>query len=210
MKTETIKILATFTEPLLGTASANPAIQEEFIASKAPTASQAEEVAAVSVAESIAKATTIFPRDDDGLFLWDYQVRGFLKEAIGVLAELGEAPGLSKWTYKRAVDALVFVSPRKCRLLDQNLSLVTRADGTEQRPIRCTTMQGDRVALASSERLPAGTRIAFSVTLISGGEKAKLKVSRELLIEALNFGALRGLGQWRNGSFGRFSWEEVQ
>lgn len=211
MKTETIKLLITFTEPLLGTASANPDIQAEFIASKAPTTEAAtQEVAAIPVAEEVRKATTIFPKDELGLFLWDYQVRGFLKEAIGVLAELGDAPGLSKWTFKRAVDALVFVTPRACRLLTAGGGHITKADGTEQRPIRCSTMQGDRVAMASSERIAAGCKCQFSICLITGGEKAKLKIDRSLLIQALDYGSLRGLGQWRNGSFGRFTWKEIQ
>lgn len=210
MNLNILKVSATFIEPLLGTASGNPELHAEFISAKARSAEDsAEEVAAIPVDEQITKASTVFPRDEQGPFLWDYQVKGFLKEAIGTLAELGEVTGISKWTYKRTVDSLLFVSPRKVRL--------TAADGQPcsktvmlQRPLRAETMQGPRVALANSEQLPAGTRIAFEITRVEGGEKSKLKLSDETLRAALDYGALRGLGQWRNASFGRFSWEEVK
>ena len=54
----------TLTEEMLGTASANPEIHSEYIASKAPDAmSMEEEVAAIGAAEVEKKAMTVFPRD---------------------------------------------------------------------------------------------------------------------------------------------------
>ena len=80
---KTLKIRITFIEPILGTASANEDIYREFIASKAPDASTTEEeVAALGVEEYAEKQMTVFPRTEDGVpFLYDYQIKGFFKDA---------------------------------------------------------------------------------------------------------------------------------
>ena len=62
-----LNVRLTFINEVLGTASNNPAIQEEFIASNAPDAkSRKEEIEAVGVEEVIEKSKTVFPRDPDG------------------------------------------------------------------------------------------------------------------------------------------------
>jgi hypothetical protein len=208
MNTFTTRIVHTFTEPLLAFSSGNRAIQEEFIASKAENqAAMDEEVAAIpaTVDEQIEKATTVFPRDEESLHLWDYQIRGFFKEQFGALIDLGEITGLSKWAYKGAIHQFLMVSPRRIRLHKPDGSLWTKADGTVQRPLRATTMQGDRVALASSESLPPGTWLEYTVTLyLSKNDKAKTKIKPEWIKAAVDWGALHGFGQWRSGGWGRF------
>jgi len=59
--------------------------------------------------------------------------------------------------------------------------------------------QGERIALARSETCPAGTQMWFTVTCLWDYEK--------LLTEWLDYGRLRGLGQWRNSGKGRFTYE---
>jgi hypothetical protein len=54
--------------------------------------------------------------------------------------------------------------------------------------------------LARSDSAPAGTSIEFNLLILGG-------VSHKLLIEWLEYGKLRGLGQWRNAGWGRFSYE---
>ena len=72
-----------------------------------------------------------------------------------------------------------------------------------QRPLRAQTMQGERVALASSETIPAGSYVIFEIAmLLDSHEKA--------VIEALNYGTLRGFGQWRNSGKGRFHYEILE
>ena len=85
MKTLTVEL--TFTEDLLGTASANPDIHRDYIASKAPDAAKIEEeVAAIGVDGVEEKAMTVFPRTADGTpFLYDYQIRGTCKEVCGAM-----------------------------------------------------------------------------------------------------------------------------
>lgn len=78
-------IRITLTEELLGTASNDPKIHEDFIASKAPDApSREEEVEALGAEEVVQKGKTVFPRNSAGIpILWDYQVKGFLKDTVG-------------------------------------------------------------------------------------------------------------------------------
>lgn len=200
-----MKVKITLLDDMLGTTSANPDIHKEFIASRSADAKKMdEELAALPVEQLMEKAMTVFPRDADGTaILFDYQFKGFLKESIGALVELTDLPELrvnktklSKFTYKRVVDNVLFVFPRMIRL--------SPVSGTCTRPLRAATMQGDRVALATSEVVPAGT--TFEVEITSLCDAAPF---RKLIVSALDYGALKGLGQWRNSGKGRFTWEEI-
>ena len=73
---------------------------------------------------------------------------------------------------------------------------------TCQRPLRAQTAQGERVALAMSEEVPAGATMDITIKVL---DKALLPAIREWL----DYGELRGLGQWRNSGKGRFTWEEI-
>ena len=53
------------------------------------------------------------------------------------------------------------------------------------------------MSLANSEEIPAGSTIQFGVTLADPAHEA-------LLMEWLDNGFWRGLGQWRNSGKGRF------
>jgi len=225
-KTE-IKIAVTFTESVLGSLPGNPQLMEDYIVTKMAKdkgktpdivkKNSAEKIAAVSdpdtADERIEKATTVFARDEKGLFCWDYTWRGFLKESISVLIELGEASvkKLSKWSCKRSVDSLVFVAPRRIYFRDDKDRPIMQPESICERPLRASTMQGDRIALARSELLPAGTNCQFTITLLEGtNAKSNLAVlTKDSIIEALEYGAMKGYGQWRGGSFGRFSYKEL-
>lgn len=192
-----IKVRITFQEPLLGTAPQNAEIYSDFIGSKAPDATTlAEEVEALGVDAVAEKGMTVFPKDEDGTpILWDYQVKGFFKDACGMLARLkGQTESSKLKAYKKVIDGLIFVGPRSIKLNPAG------EIGVCQRPLRAQTMQGERVALASSEELPAGTTADFEVILLDESLEAVVR-------EWLDYGALRGIGQWRNSGKGRFSYE---
>lgn len=74
--------------------------------------------------------------------------------------------------------------------------------GVLERPLRGQTPQGERVALAKSETVPAGTRLEFDV-IVQDVEA----VTTEVLEEWFSYGQRRGLGQWRNGGWGAFTYE---
>jgi len=205
---EKINVHIKFIEGILGTASNNKEVYSKFIASKAPDASTLEEeVAAVGVDETIEQGTTVFPKLEDGTpFLYDYQIKGFFKDSCKMLSKLtkkdpatgkkGKAVNESSkiTAYKSVIDGLVFVVPRKIPFkYDGDISIC-------QRPLRAQTAQGERIALASSEEIPAGAEVQFQVICMSD-EHTKA------VIEWLEYGYFRGIGQWRNSSKGRFCYE---
>ena len=164
--------------------------------------------------ELIKKGTTIFPKDDTGLFLWDYQARGYFKESLAGLIELGivdAVAGLSKWTVKRAVDTFVFIRQRRAYYKDADMKVIKESTVTRQRTLRGTTQQGERICLASSQELPIGTNVEFDIDILAGfNPKSKMLIGPDAIIAALEYGSLKGLGQWRSGGWGRFSFEILE
>lgn len=200
-----IKVRLTFMDEALGTASGDKNIHAEFIASKAPDAPNrneriAEEIEAVGLDETIEKSMTVFPKDKDGNpFIWDYQIRGFFKDACSALQrckgeEFAKASCGIK-AYKKVIDGCIFINPRKI-MIDMNGGQM----GVCQRPLRGQTAQGERITLAASETVPEGSAIEFTIVRLPDAyEKA--------VIEWLEYGQFKGLLQWRNSGKGRFTYE---
>ena len=201
-----MRIKVTLVEGMLGTASANPDVHSEFIASKSADADKIkEELESLHADELAEKSMTVFPRDENGSpILYDYQFKGFLKETLGILLDFVESDckigkaKLSRWTFKKIVDNAVMVSPRKITLDMPEGGTITHC----VRPLRAETMRGERVALATSEEIPAGTIFECDITTLD-------KHLDELMVKCLDYGANKGIGQWRNSGKGRFAWEVV-
>ena len=194
----TMHVRLTFDEPLLGTSPANNEIYREFIGSKAPDAASVEDEVASLGADAVAeKGMTVFPRLEDGTpFLWDYQIKGFFKDACGVLRKVPGKRSSKIKAYKKEIDGLIFPQPRRIPLA---LSGPVREC---QRPLRAQTAQGERVSLSMSEEVPEGSAVEFDVVCLDDGQADNVR-------EWLDYGALRGIGQWRNSGKGRFTWEEL-
>lgn len=206
-----ITVIITLTDPMLGSWPANPDLHLEHVAKKSQDAEKIEqELAAMGANELLDKGTTVFARSSDGSgrpVLWDYQIRGFFKEAINALRDIPDSfvhreckkekgdKRLSKWSHKRTVDNLIFATPREILLHLPPGSAIEHCT----RSMRVITMQGERVCLATSEQVPAGTWFTCEITVLD----ARLD---DLIPECLNYGAFKGLGQWRNSGKGRFSW----
>lgn len=191
-----LKVRVNFFEEILGTASANPEIHAEFIASKAPDAvSREEEVEAIGADEVFEKGMTVFPRDEKGNpIAWDYQWKGFFKDAAGALRKVPGKVSSKIKAYKKEIDGLVFPEPRMIPIqFDDEMGIC-------QRPLRGQTAQGERIALASSESIPAGAYMEFEIRLLS-------KEHKDWILEMLDYGKLRGFGQWRNSGKGRFTYQ---
>lgn len=189
-----VHVKLTFTDDLLGTSSGNPELHREFIASKAPDAAKMEEeVAAIGVDAVEEKSMTVFPKLADGTpYLWDYQIRGFFKEICGAMRGIPGTKSSKVKAYKKKVDNTIFVEPREIPL---NLHGMKIADC--QRPLRASTMQGERIALANSEVCPQGTTCEFDVLCMVDEDV-------DMLREWLEYGKYKGIGQWRNSGKGRF------
>lgn len=204
-----IKVKLTFKEPILGTWPANPNVAREFIASKSPDATTVEDEIAALGADAVAdKGMTVFPRDPDGRpIFYDYQIKGFFKDSCGMLSRIGGKTETGKkkavnesgriTAYKKTIDGLIFVEPRMIPIVfDGEI-------GDCQRPLRAQTAQGELVSLTNSEEIPAGATCEFSIVLLDEShEKA--------VLEWMDYGSLRGIGQWRNSGKGRFDYEIVK
>lgn len=131
--------------------------------------------------------------------VWDYQIKGFLKDAIKALRRDPKSACAALKNYKGVIDGSVFVKPRQIVLnLPEGAKL-----GTCQRPLRAQTMQGERVALAQSEEAPAGTTMEFTVLTIAPGLE-------KVLDECFEYAQLRFMGAWRNSGKGTAVVEKVK
>lgn len=170
---------------LLGTVPKNKEIYTDFIATKNPSGVDNEEVATVEEIEE--KGWTGFHSDAEGIFVYDYFIKGFFKNAGNVLKDSLKIKAL-----RSKVNDYLFIAPRK-------IYVGKKVDGCIERPLRAQTMQGPRVTLIRSDFIKAGTVIEFVVNLLPHKE-----LDWNVVYELLQYGELQGLGQFRNGGYGRF------
>lgn len=193
-----MKVRLTFIEEVLGSAPTDKEIYATYIASKGPDAkTKEEEIEAIGEDEFLEKTMTVFPRTKDGRpMMWDYQVKGMFKNAGKAMGYVG---GKSKLTaYKSKIDNLVFINERKIPYILPKNGVI----GNCQRPLRASTAQGERIALANSESIPALTTVTFTIKVLADEMMEHVK-------RWLDYGELNGLGQWHNSGKGRFLWEEL-
>lgn len=174
------------TTEMLGTVTKDPEVYKTYIESKKPESVTEEEYLTVDKIEE--KGWTGFHRDDQGLFLYEYMIKGFLKASGNVLKDELKIKAL-----KSKIDDFVFIQPRRIYLGKME------PDGSVERPLRAMTMQGPRVTLARSDKINEGTKINFTIALLPHKE-----ITWEVLDRLLAHGELMGLGQFRNGGYGRF------
>lgn len=193
---DTYTVTLTFTEPLLGTVPKDPEVYRTFIQGRAADLGDdaaAEELASVESTEE--KGWTGFHQANGGPILYDYAVKGFLKEACGALRRVPGTKSNKLTAYRKIIDGLVFVEPRQIPV-----NLNGGGMGTLERPLRARTAQGERVALARSDSCPPGTTMTFTISVLGVVTEAHLR-------EWLDYGRLCGMGQWRSGGYGRFTYE---
>lgn len=208
MNLPAMKVRITFNEPILGTRPADPELHTRFVASKAPDArTMAEEVADLGAQEVDERTKTIFMKMEDGTpFMYEYMLKGFMKEAARTLKKVPGTRTNKATAYLKTIDNFVkVVGPYKDRprVLPMYMPIDLDLAATDnQRPLRASTPQGERVALAHSEEAPAGTYIECTIVCL---RRDDLKLVREWL----DYGDWKGMGQWRNAGYGRFTWEEL-
>jgi hypothetical protein len=175
------------TTEMLGTVTKDPEVYRTYIESKKPEALNGEEEY-LTVEKVEEKGWTGFHKDEKGLFIFEYMIKGFLKHAGNILKD-----ELKIKAMRSKLDDYVFVSPRRIYLGK------TESDGVIERPLRAMTAQGPRVTLARSDYVNAGKRIDFQIALLPHKE-----IKWETIDTLLAYGELSGLGQFRNGGYGRF------
>ena len=200
-----MKYEITYTEPLLGTLSGNKEIAEEYITSKHPDG-HSEEESDRHPDEDLEKSSTIFARDNGMFMLWDYQFKGFFKEACEQMIYSGTIKKeelkkyrLTGYLYKKTIDKQIFVMPRIVHLIMPPGGKISFTE----RPLRGQTMKGERICLARSETLPAGTKAIIEVVCLN-------KKLEKFIEKWLTYGALLGMGQWRSGGMGRFAYLTIE
>jgi hypothetical protein len=164
-------------------------VYSDYIETKKPEGLR-DELEVETVIENLEhKGWTGFHQDDTGLFVYDYFIKGFLKNAGNILKD-----GLEVKALKSKLSDFLFVFPRKIYLGGKD-----RADGIIERPLRAQTAQGPRVTLARSDKLDEGTEISFEIRFLPHPA-----INDKLIKELLEYGQYQGLGQFRNGGYGRF------
>lgn len=203
---KTLYVEAEFTDEVLGTSPNNKELYTDYIASKAPEGTDVKkEIEMVGVTEAVEKGTTVFLRepddpDEDHVYISNHWLNGFLCSTAKSIRRVSGKKFISSKmaAYEQKLKTLVFVEPRMIPL--------ELPEGAElsicQRPLRASTPQGERVALASSEAAPEGTVIRFAIELMD-------ETHEDWIRELLDYGRYYGLGQYRNSGKGRFEWREL-
>lgn len=203
-----MRIRVTFHKPILGTKPNDPEIHSRFVASKAPDAeTMAEEVARLGASEVEERGKTVFFKMEDGTpYLMSYQIKGFLKEAARTMKQIPGSETSKVKAYLKKIDNFIGIYgdiPDDDEIIPLYMPLdLDLAETDCQRPLRASTPQGERVALAHSEEAPRGTWMEFTVASF-------IKSDLDLVREWLDYGDFKGIGQWRNSGKGRFQWEEI-
>lgn len=196
METTKYRVKVTFTTSVLGTQPQKD-VATEFITSKAtdPETGELPEDELQTLPVALEKGTTAFHKLDGKPIMYDYQVKGFVKETGSVFNGLRGVKNL-----KSKLENFVFVTPRQIELHLPEGGAITFLE----RPLRGMTAQGPRTSLARSEELPAGTWFECVLEVFPG------QISEPLLRDLFEYGTRRGFLQWRNGGHGRFEFEMTQ
>jgi len=208
---KTIKARLTFVEPLLGGLPNNKEIYTEFVASKAKdAATMQDEVDAIGADAYTEKGTTVFAGTMEGKpFIYDYQVKGFLKEACANVKRDATSKSSNVKNYKKVIDGNIFVFAEGLRPSAKGKAEWKRLYiqdafpmDVNERPLRAQTAQGERISLARSEQIDAGASITMDIVTL-------LDEQEPMIREWLDYGVYKGLLQWRNAGYGRFVWDEL-
>lgn len=218
---KTIKVKCTLIEEALGLNAADPEIHAKFVELKKAKIAKAEADMAKNLAkehEEIVRMAeerkklqnTVDSKQVDmtenglSVFFIDQetgkpyftkaQIRGYIKDKFTILKELKQG---SFATFKRmpktVVNRQVFVGPDKILIdLPEGQTM-----GECTRPIRIEKFPQDITSIKTSDTVPAGSVLRFSIGILDDD-------LYDNVIEALEYGALHGFGQWRNAGKGRF------
>ena len=194
-------------EDMLGTAPANPETYRDIIIRRmeehygvVKPALVNEELGTLPRDEELQRpGVTVFHRDSRGVFVFDYHIKGYLKE---IANKFKETFGITAMRDK--VESYVYVFPRRVYVTDDRGNPLREPTGQMTRPLRAMTMQGPRSTIVVSEVVPAGSRLAFEVRVYQNGMKKGDEIRPDTVLALLQFGESQGLGQWRTGGWGRF------
>jgi len=195
---EELKVRYIFTEPLLGTVSKKEIFAEQVLSEAGVDVEDELE----TLPEEGERGWTGFHKDEEGLLIYNYVIKGHIKSALAFLQENGVIPKIP--AYKNRVDKFIFVEPRRIHIHGEDGEIKTEPDGVLERPLRAMTRQGPRVSIARSDYVNPGSWIEFTISIYKNKN-----ITPEIIRMCFDYGRLHGLGQWASGGYGRFKWEEV-
>ena len=192
------------TENMLGTVPATKSIWVDHISTKQSKkmkrdgllsqeeidAELAATIEGVEERDEMEQGKTTFFKDDKGYYVRDYFIKGHLKEAGRVM----KTHGTIKAALRSKVVQYLFIKPRNIYVAAPSAKLEI-----VERPLRASTPQGERVAIARSEAIPEGTQLSYTVHVLND------VVKKSCLESLLEYGSYMGLGTWRGSGCGRFS-----
>lgn len=191
----------TFIESLLGSLPSSKQIYKDYIAKKAPEPDAEGQEEADMLPEVVQPKTTVFLRDEAGFCcLLDYQFLGFLKAAgntLKAVVEVGPGKKNGIKNLRNKLTQFLYVGPRI-------IHLNRLPDGIFERPLQAMTMRGPRNCLASSEIINPDPELSFRVTI---GLLPHDELTWGVIEQLLEYGQFLGLGQFRGGGFGRFTFD---
>ena len=207
-----LNVKFTLDTPMLGTKPLDPKIFATYIASLRSKGAAQDEIdratqraqMAQDKADAAEKTLTVYHRLPDGKtpIIYDYMIKGWAKDTCKVLWKIPGMVSSGIKAYKQEIDGKMFVYGEYAD--DERYIPLHLPEGAEidvlERPLRAQTMQGERVALCSSEIVPKGTWFTAKIVLMDNRME-------KFLVEWLAYGKFRGIGSWRNASYGRFSHE---
>jgi hypothetical protein len=197
----------TLIEPILGSLPSQRQVYQDLVAARAPEPDVEGAEEAAMLPEGADERTTVFLRNQDGwCSILDYQFFGFLKEAGNTLKDIVQHEAMVKRTKttKQGIAALrnkltrfLFCGPRI-------IPLQKEPNGIFRRPLRRITKEGPMSCIATSEIINAGVSFDVWIGLLPHGE-----VQWGVVEQLLEYGQIKGLGQFRGGGFGRFAFDLV-
>jgi hypothetical protein len=153
------------------------------------------------------KGTTVFFWDKEKNLpcIGDHMISGFLKaaaEAVGrtlpkkngtILHSIGFTQSIINQHLRCGKQFLTFNSD----IMKDD----TGRPSYLQRSLRAMTLKGPRISLARSERVPAGTKLAFDFKVMNNSP-----LTKDALNTLFDYGSMVGIGQWRSAGFGSFTY----
>lgn len=193
MKTDTYQVKLIFLTPILGSQPSHD-IKVEYLSKKNGIEIPSDEEEYLP--DLLEKGTTVFfrhPKTGQPQFR-AHQIKGFLKAAGSALN--GKSDEGTR-ALKSKIENYCFIAPLYIPI---EMPAGGEMDYLE-RPLRAATAMGDRVTIARSEMIPENSTCKFGLSVLAGG------VPESVVLECLDYGFYKGLGQWRNGDYGRFRYE---
>jgi len=197
---ESYQIKIKFESDLLGTVGKNPKVYEAYVAGKAKpalTETQLEEELS-TLPEIEEKGWTGFHQEEGNPFFYNYWVSGLFTSACQMMRHVPKSESKKLTNFKSYIKGMIFAEPRRIKIIRPDTA---KEMTCLERPLRGMTAQGPRITLTRSDICEIGSTSEFTIRVFPG------KITEKMIREWLDYGFYKGFGQWRNGGYGRISYE---